>query len=181
VQPGGGPMRMGVALIDVLTGIYACSAILAAVESRHQTGAGQHIDMALLDVGMAVLANQAAGFLNTGKVPQRQGNTHPSLAPYQTLTTQDGSMLLADGNDGQFARFCDAAGHPEWASDARFATNTLRVQNRSLLIPLMLTVSHLHPQHRRMDHNCSKTKPCRAARSMIWHRPLPTRRCWPGI
>jgi crotonobetainyl-CoA:carnitine CoA-transferase CaiB-like acyl-CoA transferase len=139
--PGGGPMRMGVALIDVLTGIYACSAILAAVESRHQTGAGQHIDMALLDVGMAVLANQAAGFLNTGKVPQRQGNTHPSLAPYQTFDTADGQMLLAVGNDGQFARFCDAAGQPQWALDARFRTNTLRVQHREALIPLMLTVT----------------------------------------
>jgi len=139
--PGGGPMRMGVALIDVLTGIYACSAILAAVEARHQTGEGQHIDMALLDVGMAVLANQAAGFLNTGKVPQRQGNTHPSLAPYQTFDTADGQMLLAVGNDGQFARFCDAAGHPQWALDARFRTNTLRVQHREALIPLMLTVT----------------------------------------
>jgi formyl-CoA transferase len=139
--PGGGPMRMGVALIDVLTGIYACSAILAAVESRRQTGQGQHIDMALLDVGMAVLANQAAGFLNTGKVPQRQGNTHPSLAPYQTFDTSDGQMLLAVGNDGQFARFCEAAGQPGWATDERFLTNTLRVQHREALIPLMLTVT----------------------------------------
>ncbi len=140
-EPGGGPMRMGVALIDVLTGIYACSAILAAVEARHQTGEGQHIDMALLDVGMAVLANQAAGFLNTGKVPQRQGNTHPSLAPYQTFDTLDGQMLLAVGNDGQFARFCEAAGQAQWAADARFASNTLRVKNREALIPLMLTVT----------------------------------------
>lgn len=140
-EPGGGPMRMGVALIDVLTGIYACSAILAAVEVRHRTGEGQHIDMALLDVGMAVLANQAAGFLNTGKVPQRQGNTHPSLAPYQTFETLGGSMLLAVGNDGQFARFCDAAGHPEWAKDGRFASNTLRVQNREVLIPILQTVT----------------------------------------
>jgi len=140
-EPGGGPMRMGVALIDVLTGIYACSAILAAVEARHQTGQGQHIDMALLDVGMAVLANQAAGFLNTGKVPQRQGNTHPSLAPYQTFVTADGQMLLAVGNDGQFARFCEAAGKPEWAADARFATNTLRVQHREALIPLLQTAT----------------------------------------
>jgi formyl-CoA transferase len=140
-EPGGGPMRMGVALIDVLTGIYACSAILAAVEARHQTGQGQHIDMALLDVGMAVLANQAAGFLNTGKVPQRQGNTHPSLAPYQTFDTADGQMLLAVGNDGQFARFCAAAGKPEWAADARFATNSLRVKHREVLIPLMQTVT----------------------------------------
>jgi formyl-CoA transferase len=140
-EPGGGPMRMGVALIDVLTGIYACSAILAAIEARHQTGQGQHIDMALLDVGMAVLANQAAGFLNTGKVPQRQGNTHPSLAPYQTFDTADGQMLLAVGNDGQFARFCAAAGKPEWAVHARFATNSLRVKNREALIPLMQTVT----------------------------------------
>jgi len=140
-EPGGGPMRMGVALIDVLTGIYACSAILAAVEARHQTGQGQHIDMALLDVGMAVLANQAAGFLNNGKVPQRQGNTHPSLAPYQTFETADGQMLLAVGNDGQFARFCEAAGQPEWAQDERFRTNTLRVKHREVLIPLMQTVT----------------------------------------
>ncbi|HEY8905554.1 MAG TPA: CaiB/BaiF CoA-transferase family protein [Rhodoferax sp.] len=140
-EPGGGPMRMGVALIDVLTGIYACSAILAAVESRHTTGEGQHIDMALQDVGMAVLANQAAGFLNTGKVPQRQGNTHPSLAPYQTFDTLDGSMLLAIGNDGQFARFCEAAGQPQWAADARFASNTLRVKNRQALVALMLPVT----------------------------------------
>jgi len=139
--PGGGPMRIGVALIDILTGIYATSAILAAIEARHQTGQGQHIDMALLDVGMAVLANQAAGFLNTGQVPQRQGNTHPSLAPYQTFDTADGSMLLAVGNDGQFARFCDAAGHAEWAQDARFTSNTLRVKNREALIALMLTVT----------------------------------------
>jgi crotonobetainyl-CoA:carnitine CoA-transferase CaiB-like acyl-CoA transferase len=140
-EPGGGPMRMGVALIDVLTGIYACSAILAAVEARHTTGEGQHIDMALLDVGMAVLANQAAGFLNTGKVPQRQGNTHPSLAPYQTFETLDGSMLLAIGNDGQFARFCETAGQPQWAQDERFRTNTLRVKNRPALVALMLPVT----------------------------------------
>ncbi|MBK9441244.1 MAG: CoA transferase [Comamonadaceae bacterium] len=139
--PGGGPMRIGVALIDILTGIYATSAILAAVEARHQTGLGQHIDMALLDVGMAVLANQAAGFLNTGNVPRRQGNTHPSLAPYQTFDTADGSMLLAIGNDGQFARFCEAAGHSGWAQDARFTSNTLRVKNREALIALMLPVT----------------------------------------
>ena len=140
-EPGGGPMRMGVALIDILTGIYATSAILAAVEARHSTGEGQHIDMALLDVGMAVLANQAAGFLNTGQVPQRQGNTHPSLAPYQTFDTLDGSMLLAIGNDGQFARFCEAAGQPAWAQDERFRSNTLRVHNREALIHLMQPVT----------------------------------------
>jgi crotonobetainyl-CoA:carnitine CoA-transferase CaiB-like acyl-CoA transferase len=140
-QPGGGPLRVGVALTDLFTGVYACSAILAALEVRHRTGEGQHIDMALLDVGMAILANQAAGFLNTGAVPQRQGNSHPSLAPYQDFPTADGAMLLAIGNDGQFARFCQAAGHPEWAADARYASNTLRVQHRSVLIPAMEAVT----------------------------------------
>jgi formyl-CoA transferase len=132
-EPGGGPMRVGVAVIDIFTGIYATSAILAAIEVRHQTGMGQHIDMALLDVGMAILGNQAAGFLNTAQVPQRQGNNHPSLAPYQNFPTADGAMLLAIGNDGQFARFCQAAEHPEWATDARFANNSLRVLHREVL------------------------------------------------
>lgn len=139
--PGAGARRVGVAVIDVFTGIYACSAILAAIEARHRSGQGQYIDMALLDVGMAVLANQATGFLNSGQVPQRQGNSHPSLVPYQDFPTQDGAMLLAIGNDGQFARFCDAAGHPEWAQDARFASNTLRVKHRDELVPLMQAVT----------------------------------------
>lgn len=138
--PGGGPQRVGVAVIDVFTCVYACSAILAAIEARHRTGVGQHIDMALLDVSMAILANQAAGFLNTGKVPQRQGNSHPSLVPYQDFPTLDGSMLLAVGNDGQFARFCEAAGQP-WAQDPRFTTNTSRVRHRSELVPLMEAVT----------------------------------------
>ena len=135
--PGGGPLRVGVALTDLFTGVYASTAVLAALQVRDRTGEGQHIDMALLDVGMAILANQASAFLNTGKAPGRQGNTHPSLAPYQDFPTQDGSMLLAIGNNGQFARFCEAAGHPEWATDARFATNTLRVKHRGVLIPMM--------------------------------------------
>lgn len=136
-EPGGGPLRVGVALTDLFTGVYASTAILAALQVRDRTGEGQHIDMALLDVGMAILANQASAFLNTGKPPQRQGNTHPSLAPYQDFPTLDGSMLLAIGNNGQFARFCEAAGHAEWAADARFASNTLRVKHRGVLIPMM--------------------------------------------
>ena len=139
--PGGGPQRVGVALTDLFTGVYACSAILAAIEVRHRTGQGQLIDMALLDVGMAILANQAAGFLNTGKLPQRQGNSHPSLAPYQDFPTADGAMLLAIGNDGQFARFCQATGQTQWAQDARFASNTLRVENRSALIPAIEAIT----------------------------------------
>ena len=140
-EPGGGPLRVGVAVIDLFTGLYASNAILAALHVRQQTGEGQHIDMALLDVGMAVLANQAAGFLATGRAPGRMGNQHPSLAPYQDFPTADGAMLLAIGNDGQFQRFCAAAGQPQWAADPRFATNTLRVQHRAALIPAMEQVT----------------------------------------
>ena len=139
--PGGGPQRVGVALTDLFTGVYASTAILAALEVRNRTGMGQHIDMALLDVGMAILANQAAGFLNTGHVPQRQGNSHPSLAPYQDFPTQDGSMLLAIGNDGQFRRFCVAVGKPEWADDARYGGMAGRVTHRATLIPAMEEVT----------------------------------------
>ncbi len=139
-EPGGGPMRVGVAVIDLFTGLYATSAILAALEARHRTGRGQHIDMALLDVAMAILANQGAGFLNAGNVPQRQGNSHPSIVPYQDFPTQDGNMLLAIGNDGQFARFCEAAG-VDWASDERFAANASRVVNRATLVPMMAALT----------------------------------------
>ena len=136
-EPGGGPLKVGVAVIDVFTGLYASNAILAALNARHTTGEGQYIDMALLDVGMAVLANQAAGFLATSKAPGRAGNIHPSLAPYQDFPTLDGNVLLAIGNDGQFARFCAAIGQDAWAQDARFTTNTARVQNRAALLDLM--------------------------------------------
>ena len=140
-EPGGGPLKVGVAVIDVFTGLYASNAILAALNARNATGEGQHIDMALLDVGMAVLANQAAGFLATGQAPGRAGNIHPSLAPYQDFQTRDGNVLLAIGNDGQFARFCAAVGHDAWAQDERFATNTARVRHRAALLerlaPLM--------------------------------------------
>ncbi len=140
-EPGGGPMRVGVAITDLFTGVYAATAILAALEVRHRTGRGQHIDMALLDVGMAMLANQASAFLNTGRAPQRQGNSHPSIVPYQDFPTADGAMLLAIGNDGQFARFCDAAGVPQWAEDERFATNTSRVRHREVLVPMIAEVT----------------------------------------
>ncbi|MHA7598446.1 CaiB/BaiF CoA transferase family protein [Alicycliphilus sp. T452] len=140
-EPGGGPLKVGVAVIDVFTGLYASNAILAALNARNASGEGQHIDMALLDVGMAVLANQAAGFLATGQAPGRAGNIHPSLAPYQDFQTRDGDVLLAIGNDGQFARFCAAVGHDAWAQDERFATNTARVRHRAALLeqlaPLM--------------------------------------------
>ena len=158
--PGGGPLRVGVALTDLFTGVYATSAILAALEVRNRTGEGQHIDMALLDVGMAILANQAAGFLNTGKVPQRQGNSHPSLAPYQDFSTADGSMLLAIGNDGQFARFCEAAGQAGWATDPRFASNTLRVQHREALIPAMQALTRTRTTAQWITLLETKAVPC---------------------
>ena len=140
-EPGAGPLRVGVAVTDLFTGIYASTAILAALQVRHRTGQGQYIDMALLDVGMAVLANQATGFLNTGGVPGSQGNSHPSLAPYQDFPTSDGAMLLAIGNNGQFGRFCVAVGCPELAADARFATNPARVRHRAALIPLLEAIT----------------------------------------
>lgn len=159
-QPGGGPLRVGVALTDLFTGVYASSAILAALEVRHRTGQGQHIDMALLDVGMAILANQAGGFLNTGQVPQRQGNSHPSLVPYQDFPTQDGAMLLAIGNDGQFSRFCAAAGHPEWAQDPRFMGNPQRVAHRDVLVPLMSALTRTRTTAEWVDLLDDKAVPC---------------------
>ena len=158
--PGGGPQRVGVALTDIFTGVYATSAILAAIEVRHRTGLGQHIDMALLDVGMAILANQAAGYLNTGKVPMRQGNSHPSLAPYQDFPTLDGSMLLAIGNDGQFSRFCHAAGKPEWAHDERYAGMAGRVHNREALIADLEAVTRTRSTAQWIELLEDKAVPC---------------------
>jgi len=141
--PGAGPMKVGVALTDILTGLYASTSILAALQAREVTGRGQHIDLALLDVGVACLANQSMNYLHSGVAPQRMGNAHPNTVPYQDFPTADGHMILAMGNDGQFARFCKTAGRPEWAGDARFVTNAGRVQNRVALIELMraLTVT----------------------------------------
>jgi crotonobetainyl-CoA:carnitine CoA-transferase CaiB-like acyl-CoA transferase len=136
-EPGGGPVKVGVALTDILTGLYASTAILAALQAREHTGRGQHIDLALLDVQVACLANQGMNYLYSGKVPERMGNSHPNTLPYQDFPTSDGHMILAIGNDGQFGRFCVAAGRPEWASDARFVTNAARLAHRAELIALI--------------------------------------------
>ena len=136
-EEGGGPMKVGVALTDILTGLYATNAVLAALAWRDKSGEGQYIDMALLDVQVACLANQAGNYLATGQSPQRLGNAHPNIVPYQDFPTADGYMILAIGNDGQFARFCAAAGAPQLATDERFATNRARVVNRTTLIPLL--------------------------------------------
>jgi crotonobetainyl-CoA:carnitine CoA-transferase CaiB-like acyl-CoA transferase len=158
--PGGGPQRVGVALTDLFTGVYAATAILAAIEVRNRSGEGQHIDMSLLDTGMAILANQAGGFLNTGKVPQRQGNSHPSLVPYQDMPTKDGAMLLAIGNDGQFTRFCDVAGRAELARDQRFATNPQRVKHRAELVPLLEAITRKRSTAEWIDLLDDKAVPC---------------------
>lgn len=136
-EPGEGPMKVGVALTDVMTGLYATVAILAALAHRANTGEGQHIDLALLDVQIACLANQASNYLVGGLVPQRMGNAHPNIVPYQEFPTFDGYMIIAVGNDGQFAKLCATLGHPEWAEDSRFATNPQRVAHRTALIGLL--------------------------------------------
>lgn len=135
-EPGARPLRVGVAVTDVMTGMYAATAVLCALEARHKTGRGQYIDMALFDVGMAMLANQASGYLNAGYVPTRQGNGHPSVAPYQDFPTQDGNVLLAIANDGQFGRFCEVAG-VDWARDPRFAKSADRVRRRPELAAMV--------------------------------------------
>lgn len=134
---GAEPMKVGVALTDVLTGLYAVIGILAALRHRDATGEGQHIDLALLDVQVATLANQAMNYLATGTSPKPLGNTHPSIVPYQAFETSDGYVILAVGNDGQFARFCEVAGLNGLAKDARFATNPERVRNRTTLISIL--------------------------------------------
>ncbi len=136
-EEGAGPQKVGVALTDILTGLYAGNAILAALLHRDKTGQGQHIDLALLDVQVACLANQAMNYLVSGKAPRRMGNGHPNIVPYQDFPTADGDMILAIGNDGQFARFCEIAGHGDWARDERFASNAARVRHRSELLPLL--------------------------------------------
>ena len=136
-EDGAGPQKVGVALTDILTGLYAGNAILAALVHREKSGEGQHIDLALLDVQVACLANQAMNYLVSGKAPRRMGNGHPNIVPYQDFPTADGDMILAIGNDGQFARFCEIAGRAEWSSDERFATNAERVRHRAELIPLL--------------------------------------------
>ncbi|QFR34211.1 CaiB/BaiF CoA-transferase family protein [Ancylobacter sp. TS-1] len=136
-SPDSEPQKIGVALVDVLTGLNAAIAVLAALEQRHRTGRGQHIDLALFDVAMASLANQALNFLVGGTAPRRLGNAHPNIVPYQAFGTADGHLILAVGNDAQFARFCRLADLAELAADPRYSTNRQRVANRQTLLPLI--------------------------------------------
>ena len=140
-EEGAGPVKVGVALTDILTGLYATVGVLAALNHREQSGQGQHVELALLDVQVACLANQAMNYLTTGVAPKRMGNAHPNIVPYQDFPTADGDIILTIGNDGQFRKFAEAAGHPEWASDDRFASNKARVAHRKELIPLIRQVT----------------------------------------
>ena len=133
--PGSQPQKVGVAVADLFTGVYSVTAVLAALIERGRTGRGRHIDAALLDVQVAMLANQASNHLVGGILPQRMGNAHLNVVPYQVLATADGHIVLAVGNDGQFQRFCELAGHAEVAHDVRYATNSARLVNRDSLIP----------------------------------------------
>ncbi|RMT21459.1 L-carnitine dehydratase/bile acid-inducible protein F [Pseudomonas syringae pv. spinaceae] len=139
-EEGAGPVKVGVALTDILTGLYSTTAILAALAHRDQSDVGQHIDMALLDVQVACLANQAMNYLTTGVAPERLGNAHPNIVPYQSFPTADGDLILTVGNDSQFRKFAEVAGQSQWADDPRFLTNTLRVAHRAELIPLIRQV-----------------------------------------
>lgn len=131
--PDGPPQKVGVAITDIVTGLYGTIGILAAVEQRHRTGRGQHIDMSLLDCATAVLANQNMNYLATGEAPMRQGNAHPNIAPYAVFPTRDGHIILAVGNDGQFQRLCEVLGLPALASDPRYRDNAARVAHRGSL------------------------------------------------
>jgi len=134
---GGGPQKVGVAVADLFTGMYACTSILAALRHRDLTGVGQAIDMALLDTQVAMLANLGANYLTTGVAPQRMGNAHQNIVPYQVFEVADGHMILAVGNDGQFAKFCEVAGAPHLAQDPRFSRNAERVRHRTTLVPML--------------------------------------------
>ena len=144
-MPGGGPMRVGVAVVDLFTGLYTCVAILSALYARERTGAGTHIDMALFDTQLAMLANQASNALISGKDPPRQGNTHPNIVPYQPFDAADQPIIIAVGNDRQFARLAGICGHPEWTSDERFASNAVRVANRDEMVRLVSAAIRTKP------------------------------------
>ena len=165
-EPEGTPMKVGVALVDVMTGLYSCNAILAALMARYHTNAGQHIDIALLDVQVATLANQGMSYLATGNNPQRQGNGHPAIVPYQTFATQDGSIILAIGNDNQFAKFCQVAQCREIAEDTRFATNEQRVVNRKTLIPKLASILALHTSQWWLEQLERVAVPCGAINTL---------------
>lgn len=138
--PGGGPQKAGVAVTDIVTGMYATVAILAALQERHRSGLGQHLDIALLDCHVALLANQNSNYFNSGVAPTRAGNAHQNVVPYQVFAASDGHLIVATGNESQYRAYCRAIGAPELGDDPRFCTNRLRVTNRELLIGMLTAI-----------------------------------------
>ena len=150
-EPGGGPMRAGVAIADLFTGMYTCVSIIAALYGRERSGEGATIDMALFDTQLAVMANQASNALISGKDPPRQGNTHPNIVPYQPFDAADQPIIIAVGNDRQFARLAEICGHPEWTGDERFASNSARVANRGEMVRLVSETIRQRPAAEWLD------------------------------
>jgi len=137
-KPGGGPQKVGIPIVDIMTGMYAAVAVLAAMARRAVSGQGEYIDIGMLDVQTGFLANQALNHFVSGKTPRRAGNAHPNIQPQDVFPCADGNVVIVVGNDGQFARFCEVLGHPEWIKDKRFATNPARVRNIGALNPMIV-------------------------------------------
>jgi crotonobetainyl-CoA:carnitine CoA-transferase CaiB-like acyl-CoA transferase len=150
-QPGGGPQKVGVAVTDLFTGLYAANAIQAALIHRDRAGLGQHIDLALLDTSVAIMANMNQNYLVSGNVPKRMGNAHPNIVPYQVFACADGYLILGVGNDRQFKAFCEEAAEPQWANDERFSSNAGRVRNRDLLVPELARIVRSRTQRAWID------------------------------
>jgi crotonobetainyl-CoA:carnitine CoA-transferase CaiB-like acyl-CoA transferase len=164
--PGGGPQKVGVAVADLFTGLYATVAILAALRHRDATGQGQVIDMALLDTQLAMLANLGSNYLCTGVAPKRMGNAHQNIVPYQVFASSDGHLILAVGNDSQFAKFAEIAGRPDWATDPRFAKNADRVRHRAILVPEIAAVVATRPRNDWLSALEAAKVPCGAINNL---------------
>jgi len=171
--PGGGPQKAGVAISDVMTGMYATLAVMAAITHRDRTGEGQYIDMALLDVQVAMLANMSSNYLTSGQPPKRWGNAHQNIVPYQTFSTSDGHIIIAVGNDSQYRKFIEVGGRPELALDERFATNPMRVKHRDTLVPLLADMVKTRTKQQWIDALEAAGVPCGPINNLdeVFHHP----------
>ena len=165
-EPDGEPTKAGVALLDVVTGLYATIGILAALQERERTGAGRHVGVSLFDAGVAAMVNQASNFLIGGMVPTAMGSQHPNIVPYQVFHGSDRPFILAGGNDRIFRRTCEVVGHPEWADDDRFATNQARVMHRDPLVALLTEVFATRPADEWLAELEAASVPCAPIRAM---------------
>jgi len=159
-EPDGAPMKVGVGIADIMCGMYAATAVLAALRHRAQTGEGQQIDVALVDSQIAWLVNEGTNYLQSGKLPERQGNGHPNIVPYQVFTAKDGHVIVAVGNDSQFGRFCQILGAPELAQHADFATNIKRIENREALLIKLEALFAVRGKQEMLDAMKANNVPC---------------------